>query len=85
MLTFSSAIRITISARGAALLLYVLPLSGLLRTPADRHRGAYCAPADMLVPLNFIAPRHFNSIELSHPLRAARIHSVTTWEAITGG
>jgi putative SOS response-associated peptidase YedK len=34
--------------------------------------------------LNFIAPRHFNSIELSHPLRATRIHSVTTWEAITG-
>jgi hypothetical protein len=30
MLTFSSAIRITISARGAALLLYVLQLSGLL-------------------------------------------------------
>jgi hypothetical protein len=33
MLTFSSAIRITISARGAALLLYVLQLSGLLEHP----------------------------------------------------
>jgi hypothetical protein len=28
--------------------------------------------------------RHFNSIELSHPLRAVRIHPVTAWETRIG-